>query len=134
MGVRESRMKSRSLADSFKYAIEGLKAAFVGERNFRIHCLMAVIAILFGIVFQIPAWKWVLLFLTIGFVLVCELVNTAGETLADMITTEYSPQAKKVKDLAAGAVLISAIVAVLAGCFIFIEPAFALIKSLLFTR
>ena len=70
------------------------------------------------------------LFLTIGFVMVCELLNTVAETLVDMITKDYSPEAKKAKDLAAGAVLASAITAILVGILIFFEPVYNLIKSL----
>lgn len=123
-------MKSRSLTDSFKYALQGLKTAFTGERNFRIHCAAAILVFLFGILLRLSALKWAILFLTVGIVLVCEVVNTAAETLVDMITDEYSPLAKKVKDLAAGAVLLSAIAAALAGAFIFIGPIIDLIKAL----
>ncbi len=123
-------MKSRTLLDSFKYALQGLKTAFTGERNFRIHCVAVLLVSLFGILLRLSALKWALLFLTMGFVLVCEVVNTVAETLVDMITSEYSPQAKKVKDLAAGAVLVSAITAVLAGIFIFIEPVIDMVKTI----
>ncbi|NLK69104.1 MAG: diacylglycerol kinase family protein [Clostridiaceae bacterium] len=115
-------MKSKRLRDSFKYAAQGLKAAFIGEKNFRIHCLAMVLVVLCGLLLRLPVVKWVVLFCVIGFVFVCELINTAGETLVDMITKEYSDEAKKVKDLLAGAVLISAAVAVAVGVLIFAEP------------
>jgi undecaprenol kinase len=124
-------MKSKKLIYSFKYAGQGLKLAFAGEKNFRIHCLVSAVVIIFGIVFNLSAEKWVLLFLTIGFVMVCELFNTAGENLVDMITKEYSKEAKTVKDLSAGAVLISAVTAVLAGFFIFTGPVIDFLKSVL---
>lgn len=124
-------MKSRTLLNSFQYALQGLKAAFVGEKNFRIHCMAVMVVVIFGVVVGLPTLKWVLLVLTMGFVLVCELFNTVAETLVDMITQEYSQLAKKVKDLAAGAVLISAITAVLAGVFIFAEPALGWLKTIL---
>ncbi len=124
-------MKSRTLLDSFQYALQGLKAAFVGEKNFRIHCVAVVVVVGVGAAIGLPALKWVLLVLTMGFVLVCELFNTVAETLVDMITQEYSQLAKKVKDLAAGAVLVSAITAILAGIFIFIEPVLELVKKIL---
>ncbi|MBP7176346.1 MAG: diacylglycerol kinase family protein [Thermoclostridium sp.] len=123
-------MKSRSLLKSFQYALQGLKAAYIGEKNFRIHCIAVVLVVICGVLFGLSIERWVLLVLTIAFVLVCEVFNTVAETLADMITQEYSPQAKKVKDLAAGAVLISAIAAVLVGAFIFIEPALACLKTI----
>ena len=118
----EILVKSKRLIDSFKYAAQGLKAAFIGEKNFRIHCLAMVLVVLCGLLLRLPVVKWVVLFCVIGFVFVCELINTAGETLVDMITKEYSDDAKKVKDLLAGAVLISAAVAVAVGVLIFAEP------------
>ncbi len=124
-------MKSRTLRNSFQYALQGLKAAFIGEKNFRIHCMAVVLVIIIGAVLGLPTLKWVLLVLTMGFVLVCELFNTVAETLVDMITQEYSPMAKKVKDLAAGAVLVSAMAAVAAGVFIFIEPVLERIRAIL---
>lgn len=81
-----------------------------------------VLVVLCGLLLRLPVVKWVVLFCVIGFVFVCELINTAGETLVDMITKEYSDEAKKVKDLLAGAVLISAAVAVAVGVLIFAEP------------
>lgn len=123
-------MKNRILKDSFRYAGQGIKAAFTGERNFRIHCFATILVIIFGILFQLPIQKWVILFFAIGFVLVCELINTAGESLVDMITKEYSVEAKKVKDLLAGAVLISAATALTAGIFVFIDPLIEFITRL----
>ncbi|NLM09524.1 MAG: diacylglycerol kinase family protein [Clostridiaceae bacterium] len=123
-------MKNRMLKDSFKYAGQGIKEAFATERNFKIHCLATLLVIVFGILFNLPLHKWVILFLAIGFVLVCELINTAGEVMVDMITKEYSVEAKKVKDLLAGAVLISAATAFVTGILVFIDPVIELITRI----
>lgn len=123
-------MKNRMLKDSFKYAGQGIKDAFISERNFRIHCFATLLVIIVGIFFGLPILKWIVLLLAIGFVLVCELINTAGEALVDMITKEYSVEAKKVKDLLAGAVLISAATAFAAGILVFIEPVIELITHI----
>ncbi len=72
-------MKSRTLRDSFKYAGQGIKEAFVSERNFKIHCFATLLVCIFGFFFRLPLEKWLALIFAIGFVLVCELVNTAGE-------------------------------------------------------
>jgi len=82
-------MKSRTLFDSFKYAAHGIKTAFTQERNFRVHCVTAVIVVITGILFGISLVKWALVFTAFGFVFVSELVNTAAETLVDMVTKEY---------------------------------------------
>jgi diacylglycerol kinase len=118
----ENTMKSKTLIDSFKYAAQGIKTAFRQERNFRVHCIIAVIVVILGILFRISFVKWALVFMASGLVFVAELVNTAGETLVDMITKEYSKEAKRVKDLAAAAVLVSAASAVFIGIFVFIGP------------
>ena len=89
---------------------------------------MVVIVTILGIVFNLSLLKWALLFLAMGFVLVSELVNTAGETLVDMITNEYSKEAKRVKDLSAASVLVAAIAAVFVGIFVFVDPILELLK------
>lgn len=122
-------MKNSLITDSFKFAWQGLKTAFVSERNFKIHCAAAFLVVVFGIIFRISAMNWVFIFLAMGFVFVCELVNTAGENLVDMITKEYSAEAKKIKDLLAGAVLVSAITAVFVGIAVFAEPVLTLVRS-----
>lgn len=123
-------MKNRLLKESFKYAGQGIKDAFVSERNFRIHCVATLLVIVSGVFFELPLQKWVVLFFAIGFVLVCEMVNTAGEILVDMITREYSVEAKKVKDLLAGAVLISAATAFVTGILVFIDPVIELVTRI----
>lgn len=122
-------MKNRFLKDSFKCAGQGIKEAFISERNFKIHCFATLLVVVFGIFFELPLQKWIALCFAIGFVLVCELINTAGETLVDMITKEYSVEAKKIKDLLAGAVLISAATAFVTGILVFIDPVIELIAS-----
>lgn len=126
-------MKARTLKDGFKYAVQGIKSAFASERNFRIHCAATVLVIASGIFFKLSVQKWIALCIVIGFVLVSELVNTAGEVLVDMITSEYSPEAKKVKDLLAGAVLISATAALITGILVFIEPVTEVVKNIFHT-
>ena len=88
-------MKNKSLKDSFKHAGQGIREAFANEKNFRIHCFAALLVVISGIVFKLPIQKWVLLFLVIGFVFVCELVNTAGEILVDMVTRNIRQKQRK---------------------------------------
>lgn len=104
---------------SFKYAFEGLKTLFIEEHNARIHLVSALIAIVLGFVFKISMNEWISLILVMGLVFICELINTSLEAMADFASLEKHPQIKKVKDLAAASVLISAIVALLVGLIIF---------------
>ena len=99
----------------FRYAGEGLRYAIASQRNFRFHLSAALAAIMLGLWLRIPLQSWAFLALTIGAVLVMELLNTAAETLVDLVSPEYNPLAKQVKDLMAAAVLVAAIVSIVVG-------------------
>ena len=105
---------------SFKYALQGLKTLFVEEHNARIHLVAAVFAVILGVVLKISANEWIALTGVMALVFICELFNTSLEALADFASPERHPQIKKVKDLAAAAVLISAVLAGITGGIIFI--------------
>ncbi len=105
---------------SFKYAFNGLKILLIEEHNSRIHLLAAIVAILAGVYFDISTAEWLFILVAISSVFVIELINSAVENLADMVTKEQHPVIKKVKDLAAGAVLVVSIMAFIIGLIIFI--------------
>jgi diacylglycerol kinase len=105
---------------SFCHAFNGLKTAFKGEHNLRIHLVAAILVVILGIYFKIEIVEWTILTLTIGFVIAMELLNSSIENLADYACKEQHPMIKKVKDIAAGAVLVSAISALIVGFLIFI--------------
>lgn len=107
---------------SFKYAGEGVWHAMQTQRNFRVHLLAAVMVATLGHWLGLPPGSWAILILTIGTVLWAELVNTAAETLVDLVSPDYHPLAKQVKDLAAGAVLVMAITAVVVGLLLLGPP------------
>jgi diacylglycerol kinase (ATP) len=109
---------------SFKYAFKGLCVFWGSEMKARIHLFISIIAIALGACFDISLVKWALLILTIALVIICEILNTALEMLVDKISPEYNLTAGKIKDLTAGAVLISAIAAAAIGCLIFIPEFF----------
>jgi len=90
------------------------------QLNFKIH-LTAIIAVLFtGWYFELNSSEWLWIILAIGLVLVSELLNTAIELLVDLVSPGFNAQAGKVKDIAAGAVLVAAVIAVCIGAVIFI--------------
>lgn len=118
-----SSHKRFSISDrfrSFKYALAGFKTLFIEEHNARIHVFAAVIAVVLGLVLKISMNEWLALVIVIGLVFVCELFNTSLEALADFVSPGKHPQIKKVKDLAAAAVLMSAISALITGIIIFL--------------
>lgn len=112
--------KKNPLYKSFGYAFEGIFAGIKKERNMKIHCLAIVAVTIAGIVLQISAVKWCICLILFGLIMALELVNTAIEAVVDLTTEERKPLAKLAKDAAAGAVLIAAIMAAIAGCIIFI--------------
>lgn len=111
---------------SFKFAFQGLLSLVKNEHNARIHLLATILAIVLGIVMKISVTEWALLTIVIGLVFISELFNTAIEKLADFVHPEWNDQIKKVKDYAAAAVFISAIIALVAGGLIFIPRILAM--------
>jgi diacylglycerol kinase len=105
---------------SFLYAFNGLVYAFKSQLNFKVHCVAAVIVILTGAYLGLSNTEWALIAVAIGLVIVVELVNTAIEVLVDLVSPGQHPKAGAIKDIAAAAVLIAAVVALAIGLLIFI--------------
>jgi diacylglycerol kinase (ATP) len=105
--------------NSFRYAIKGIGAAFRSEQNMQLHVLAAVLVVLAGLFFDISRSEWGLIALAIGLVSSAEIMNTAVETVVNLVSPEQHPLAGKAKDLAAGAVLVAAITALLIGLLVF---------------
>lgn len=104
---------------SFKWAFHGLRVLFTGEFNAKIHLCATVAVILLGTVCDISKYEWLIIILVIAMVLLAEAFNTAIEQLADFVSPERRPVIKKIKDLAAGAVLLAALAALIIGVIIF---------------
>ena len=105
----------------FKYAASGLSLVIKNEVNFRVHIVMAIYVIFFGIIGRVSSTEFAVLCALIALVMSLELINTALEVTADRITKEKDNAIRKIKDLSAGAVLISAIFAAVAGLHIFLQ-------------
>lgn len=112
-------MGRRSLKDSFSNALDGIGYAVVSGRNMRIHLLAAVLAILTGVWLGINRHEWVMIFICVFMVLTAETINSALEKTVDLITSKYHPLAKHAKNMAAGAVLFTAVNAVIVGILVF---------------
>jgi diacylglycerol kinase len=113
---------------SFKYALAGIRSCFRSEFNFRIHSLLAMIALLISALIKISTLEWIAVCFCITFVFTMEMVNTAIEKLCDIIHVERHNGIKKVKDIAAGAVLVAAIFSLITGALIFLPKIIHLIK------
>ncbi len=111
---------------SFKYALRGIYQLIRYEHNAWIHLACMVCAIVAGVVLNISTTEWIFVIIAIAAVFSAEGVNSAIEQLSDVVTPEYNEGVKRSKDLAAGAVLIVAIMAATVGSIIFIPKIIAL--------
>lgn len=115
-----SELKDKKRKIGFSYAWNGIKEIAQTERNFRIHLLATLLTITAGFLFKLTMVEWAIIVLTIGLVLMAEVTNTAIEKLIDYLRPEIHPAAKIIKDVAAGAVLIAAIITAVIGLLIFL--------------
>ncbi len=109
----------KRLIKSFQFAIQGFLSALSSQANLRIHLIVTMVVIATGFAFHISAIEWCILILCMGLVIGLELINTAIEKLVDLISPEWKEQAGQIKDIAASAVLWSAIISILVGLIIF---------------
>jgi diacylglycerol kinase len=118
------------LIKSFAYAWNGIRSCFDSEPNFRIHSVLAIFVLILSIVLNISAIEWIAVGFCIAFVITMEMLNTAIEKLCDVVHQDLHPGIKKVKDIAAGAVLVSAIFSAVTGLVIFLPKIIVLLKSI----
>jgi len=110
-----------SLARSFNSAIEGIVQAFRTQRNVKIHFIITLLVLIASVFLSITKTELILLLVTVSLVLVAEMVNTSLEIVLDLVVERYHPLARVAKDVAAGAVLFSALNAILVGYLIFFD-------------
>ena len=114
---------------SFTYAFRGIGVMFKTQHNAWIHLLAIAVVVFLGYYTKLNLNEWIFISLSIGLVLVAELANTAIEFLSDAVSKEQDENIKNAKDIAAGAVLVAAIVAVIVACMIFIPKITTLLES-----
>ncbi|MBU5427104.1 diacylglycerol kinase [Tissierella pigra] len=114
-------MKRKSIIDSFNFAVSGIIIALKTEKNMKIHYIIALGVIILSLFFDFSRVEFLLLLFSITLVVVAEMVNTALERVIDLITQDYHPLARLVKDVAAGAVLIAAINSIIVGYLLFFD-------------
>jgi diacylglycerol kinase (ATP) len=112
------RLKKR--LRSFSYAFSGIRNLLLYEHNFRIHVVVAILTAVLGIVLHLSLWQWAVIAIAIFMVLIAEIINSAIENLADVVSPEYSEAIKRIKDYCAAAVLLASILAVIAGLLVFL--------------
>ena len=114
----------KALIKSFQHAFCGILTSFVIGRNIKVHYIAALAAILGGLYFGISKVEFLIILLVSTQVICLEMVNTAIERTVDLVTAEYHLYAKIAKDVAAGAVLVAAILATIIGGIIFLPYIF----------
>jgi len=113
-------------AESFACAFRGIAALLKSEVHARIHLVATVAVIALGWWFEITRNEWIAIVLSIGLVWVAEALNTAIEYVADLAHPDEHPEVKKLKDLAAAAVLFASIIALMVGLLVFWPRLFAI--------
>jgi diacylglycerol kinase len=108
----------KQMFKSIGVAFDGIIDLIKSENNAKIHLISTIVVIIVGFKLQFLAIEWLWISLAIAGVWVAELINTSIEKLTDLISPEQNPIAKKVKDYAAGAVLVMAIWAIFVFCLI----------------
>lgn len=113
---------------SFVYATQGILYALRTQRNMKIHVITLSLVIIFGVYFSLSSGEWLAIILVSGLVISLEIVNTAIENICDLLKEKLKLEfhhTTHARDLAAGTVLFSAIIALIVGLIIFV-PKFSL--------
>jgi diacylglycerol kinase (ATP) len=113
------KIKNKDIVDSFNAAIEGFLFVVKTQRNMRIHFLLALFVVILGIYLNFTRLELILLLLVSGLVLVTEMVNTSMEIAIDHVEPNHAQWVRTVKDITAGSVLVSSLVALIAGYLLF---------------
>lgn len=123
-------MKSRNTLDSFNYALQGIVEAVKRERNLKIHLIAEVIVLLLCFIFKVTVIEFIIILIISAMVITAELINTSIEAVIDLVCGDkYNPLAKLAKDVAAGAVLITAMTAAIVGVFIFYDEFDSIVQN-----
>lgn len=112
--------------NSFRYAFRGIRYMFLSQTNAKIHLFFALMVVILGVALQLWWVEWLLCLLCIAMVFSAEAFNSALEVLTDLVHPAQHPQAGLAKDIAAGAVLITALVSAMIGLIIFLPKIYLL--------
>ena len=122
--MKPSNFSIKQRIKSFTHAFNGLRIVFSEEHNAIIHLFAAVIAVILGFILGITSMEWVVIVFAIALVISMEIINSSIENIADFISPERNEMIKKIKDLSAAAVLVSAMAALIVGLIIFLPKIF----------
>jgi len=117
---KSTSLSLKSRLKSFKFAAKGILYAVKSQPNLWFHLVATIAVIALGFIFTIATAEWLFIIFAIGFVLSAELFNSSVEKIVDLVQPEEHKLAGQAKDMAAGAVLISAVIAAVIGLMIFL--------------
>jgi len=117
-----------NLRESFKNAIRGLKLALREEKNIQFHFAISILVLLLAIFLEVSKVELVLILIAIMAVIATEMINTALEELLDMISPDYNDKVGKIKDIAAGSVLVCALISAVIGLMIFMPYIYKILE------
>jgi len=121
--------KTHSTFSSFSYAFSGIRLALKNEPNIRVHFVVAILVAVVAYFLKFSRLEWIVLAFTVAFVLILELINTTLEEIVDMVSPGVRQRARVAKDVSAAAVLISALLSVVIGGFLFLPKILPLLNK-----
>ncbi len=104
---------------SFLFAIQGFRTAVATERNIKVMLAVGACAVVAGLALQLDLLSWAIVLLCCGVVIMAELMNTAVETVVDLVSPEFHPLAGRAKDIAAAAVWVLSVIVAIVGVLVF---------------
>ena len=113
-----------SFRKSFLFAIQGFRTAVRTERNIKVMLAGGAFAIVLGLVVGLDAVSWAVVLLCCGVVMSAELLNTAVETVVDLVSPEFHPLAGRAKDIAAAAVWVLSMLVAVVGIIVYANAIF----------
>lgn len=125
--------KNKNFFTAIGHAIDGVICAFKTERNLRIDYIIGLFVLISSLFFDFTKTEFACLCLTIGFVIFAEMINSTVEYVVDLITDKFDDRAKAAKDIAAGGVFVSALVAVVVSYFLFVDKIYMATNTVLST-
>ncbi|HEU5167398.1 MAG TPA: diacylglycerol kinase family protein [Chitinophagaceae bacterium] len=121
----------KKFSNAVLFAWQGINQFFSRDRNGKIQLVIGLTAIILGFTVSLSSFQWILVLFCIGLVISLEMINSAIEKYCDLVTTNFHPGIKIIKDVAAGAVLVASITSLIIGLIIFIP---ALVQVLNFLK
>jgi len=118
--IKANQFSIQNRLRSFRFAGEGIYSFILKEHNAMLHFMATIAVITLGVLTGISAGEWMAVLLSIGLVWIAEMFNTCIEKLIDFLAPGYHQQLKFIKDVAAGAVLVAALIAFVIGLIVFI--------------